>query len=193
MRADPEKGAAAGPELRTPRLLMRRWRDCDLAPFAEMNADPEVMRHFPAPLSREESDRMVERMEACFAEKGFGLWALESAEEGTFLGFTGLSTADFGAHFAPAVEVGWRLRREAWGHGYATEAARAALDHGFGTLGLGEIVSFTAVTNTRSQSVMHRIGMVRDPGDDFLHPNLPADHRLAPHVLYRIRRETAPG
>jgi ribosomal-protein-alanine N-acetyltransferase len=172
------------PEIRTERLLMRGWRRGDLAPFAALNADPEVMAHFPATLSGTESDALVGRIEDGFTRHGFGLWALEA--DGTFVGFTGLIMHTFEAHFTPAVEVGWRLARQAWGHGYASESARAALAYGFDRVGLDEIVSMTAVTNTRSQAVMRRIGMTRDPADDFDHPKVPAGSRLHRHVLYRI-------
>jgi RimJ/RimL family protein N-acetyltransferase len=178
--------------LRTRRLTLRRWRDSDRAPFAAMNADPEVMEHFPAALTREESDTMIERIESGFAAHGFGLWAVEVAASGEFVGFTGLSVPGFGAHFTPAVEVGWRLIRPAWGHGYASEAARRALAVGFDDFGLPEVVSFTAVPNVRSQAVMRRIGMTHDPADDFDHPSLPG-HRLQRHVLYRIRPRDRPA
>lgn len=174
------------PEIRTDRLIMRGWRAADREPFAALNADPEVMEHFPAPLSRAESDMFVDRIEAAFARHGFGLWAIEVAETGAFIGFTGLIMQTFEAHFTPAVEVGWRLARTAWGHGYASEAARAALAYGFEQAGLTEIVSMTTVTNTRSQAVMRRIGMTRDPADDFEHPKIAADSPLRAHVLYRL-------
>ncbi len=171
--------------LRTGRLLLRRWRPGDLEPFAAMNADPEVMELFPAPLDRASSDALVERIEAGFAEHGFGLWAVEAAPNNGFIGFTGLSVPGFEAAFTPAVEIGWRLARRAWGQGYATEAARAALHAAFGPLGLAEVVSFTSVANLRSQAVMRRLDMTHDPTEDFDHPSLPPDHRLARHVLYR--------
>jgi RimJ/RimL family protein N-acetyltransferase len=170
----------------TPRLLMREWYEEDLAPFAALNADPVVMEHFVAPLTRMESDAFAARIQERLDEHGYGLWALEVRDTGEFIGFTGLALQTFPAHFTPAVEVGWRLARRAWGHGYATEAARVALDHGFGPVGLDEIVSMTAVTNIRSQRVMQRIGMHRDPADDFDHPNVPSGSHLRPHVLYRI-------
>lgn len=175
----------SGPELRTARLLLRRWREEDLAPFAALNGDPEVMAHFVEPLTPARSDHMVDRIEAAFARDGFGLWALEVCQTGQFIGFTGLNEVAFAAHFTPAVEIGWRLARPAWGHGYATEAARAALWFGLCRVGLAEVVSFTAATNLRSQAVMRRLGMSHDPADDFDHPDLPAGHRLRPHVLYR--------
>lgn len=154
------------PELRTERLLMRGWTDADREPFAAMNADPVVMEHFPHPLSRAESDALVERVGAGFAEHGFGWWALETLEDGRFIGFTGLSVPRFRVPWMdrrhqPVVEVGWRLVHDAWHRGYASEAARSALSFAFGTLGLPEVVSFTTTTNLRSQAVMQRLGMSR--------------------------------
>ena len=181
--------------LRTERLVLRRWRPQDRAPFAAMNADPEVMEHFPASLTRAESDAMADRIEAGFADHGFGLWAIEVTEpgelHGQFVGFTGLSVPRFQAHFTPAVEIGWRLARPAWGRGYASEAARRALAAGFDEHHLPEVVSFTSVTNLRSQAVMRRIGMTHDPADDFDHPSLPPGHRLRRHVLCRARPSAA--
>jgi RimJ/RimL family protein N-acetyltransferase len=158
-------------------------------PFARLNADPEVMRHFPGTLSQASSDRLVDAIVDGWRLHGFGLWAVTRLEDGAFLGFTGLSRPSFEAHFTPAVEVGWRLARDAWGHGYATEAARAALAFGFETLGLEEIVSFTVPANVRSRAVMERLGMIHDPADDFDHPKLPDGHHLRRHVLYRLSRE----
>ncbi|MFI6530974.1 GNAT family N-acetyltransferase [Nonomuraea sp. NPDC050547] len=174
--------------METERLIMRRWREEDREPFAAMNADPEVMEHFPARLTRAQSDMMIDRMEMGFARDGYGLWALEVRESGEFVGFTGLIYWDFPAHFTPAVEIGWRLTRSAWGHGYATEAAGAALARGFGELNLKEIVSMTAVRNVRSRAVMERLGMTRDPADDFDHPNVPEGSPLRRTVLYRLSR-----
>ena len=175
--------------LSTDRLVLRRWTPQDLAPFAALNADPEVMEFFPATLTREESDALVSRIEQRFDEEGFGFWVVE--HEGKFLGFTGLTRPKFEAHFTPAVEVGWRFARPAWGHGFATEAARAALAFGFDTLGLDEIVAMTTVGNQRSRAVMRRLGMAHDPADDFDHPNLPG-HPLERHVLYRLARKNHP-
>ncbi len=166
--------------LRSPRLLLRRWRPADRAPFAALNADPEVMRYFPAPLSPAESDALVDRIEAAFEREGWGLWALEERATGAFLGFTGVARVGFEAHFTPAVEVGWRLARAAWGRGYATEAARTALEHA----ALDAVVSFTAVANARSRAVMERLGMTF--AGEFEHPRLPAGHPLRRHVLYRL-------
>ncbi|WP_213815420.1 GNAT family N-acetyltransferase [Glaciihabitans sp. dw_435] len=173
----------------TDRLVLRQWTDADRAPFAALNADPEVMRHFPAPLTTAESDAAVDRFSARITDNGWGLWAVE--HDGTFIGFTGLSVPPFEAPFTPAVEVGWRFARRAWGHGFATEAARAAAAVGFGELGLAEIVSFTTVGNERSRAVMRRLGMTHDSRDDFEHPNLPPGHPLRPHVLYRLSAPTA--
>jgi ribosomal-protein-alanine N-acetyltransferase len=172
---------------------LRRWRESDREPFAALNADPEVMEHFPDPLTRRQSDELIERIEGGFDANGFGLWALELRESGGFIGFAGLAVPEFEAHFTPAVEVGWRLARSAWGQGYATEAGRAALEFGFGQAGLAEIVSFTTVANHRSRAVMERIGMSHDPDDDFDHPGLPDGHPLGRHVLYRITALTASG
>jgi RimJ/RimL family protein N-acetyltransferase len=172
--------------IRTERLLLRQWRDDDLDPFAELNADPEVMRHFPRTLSRAESDTLAARQRTLIAERGWGLWAVEAPEG--FVGFVGLSEPRFEAHFTPAVEVGWRLARRGWRKGYATEAARAVVDFGFGELGLDEIVSFTFVGNERSRGVMERLGMTHDPAEDFEHPLLPAGDPLRHHVLYRLKR-----
>jgi RimJ/RimL family protein N-acetyltransferase len=180
--------SGAGPELRSERLLLRRWRESDSEPFAALNADPEVMEHFPRPLTREESDAFIGRMEKHFTEHGFSMWAVEVLSTGSFAGFVGLLVPRFQAHFTPAVEIGWRLSREHWGRGYATEAARAALTFGFDELLLEEIVSFTVPDNFRSRRVMERIGMAHDPSDDFEHPGIPDGHRLRPHVLYRLSR-----
>jgi ribosomal-protein-alanine N-acetyltransferase len=144
------------------------------------------MEHFPALMSAAESNALVDDIEETFEAHGFGLWAVEVAGVADFVGFVGLNPVAFEAHFTPAIEVGWRLARSAWGHGYATEAARAALQRGFDRLGLREIVSFTSTTNVRSQLVMRRLGMTHDAADDFDHPRLIRDDRLRRHVLYRI-------
>ncbi|WBQ06640.1 GNAT family N-acetyltransferase [Kribbella sp. CA-293567] len=175
-------------QLTTERLLLRPLKDSDRAPCTALNADPAVMEHFPAPLTPAESDAMIERISAMIAERGFGFWAAELRETGQFLGFVGLSVPTFEAPFLPGVEVGWRLAKAAWGKGYATEGARAALAHAFGPLGLDEVLSFTATTNKPSQRVMERIGMTHDEAGDFDHPRLPDGHRLQRHVLYRITR-----
>ena len=175
-------------DIRTERLLLRRWRDSDREPWAALCADPVVMRHFPAPLSREQADAMIDRLDAHFDEHGFGLWAVERIQEGDFIGFVGLHRLTYDAHFTPAVEIGWRLARAAWGSGYATEAARAVVDHAFGVLELDAIVSVTVPANEPSRNVMRKLGMTHDPAEDFQHPNLPEDSPLRHHVLYRLRR-----
>jgi RimJ/RimL family protein N-acetyltransferase len=182
--------SGAVPELRTARLVLRAWRDDDFAPFAALNADPVVMEHFPSVLTRAESDAMADSLRTELAHDGLGLWAVEVPGVAPFVGFIGLARPAFDAHFTPAVEIGWRLAREAWGKGYATEGARAALDFGFATAGLDEIVSFTTAGNARSRRVMERLGLRHDPADDFDHPRLPKGHRLRHHVLYRIDRAT---
>lgn len=166
--------------------MLRRWRETDHAPFAALNADPLVMEYLPGVLTRTESDALIVRIEAGFAAHGYGLWALEERATGEFVGFTGLAVPSFNAHFTPAVEVGWRLARSAWGKGYATEAAMASIAFGFAHAGLDEIVSFTSAANLRSQAVMKRIGMTHDQADDFDHPELDDTDLLRHHVLYRI-------
>jgi RimJ/RimL family protein N-acetyltransferase len=174
-------------ELRTARLLLRRWRPEDRAEFARLNADPRVMEFFPKLLTPEESDAAVDRIEAHFQQHGFAQWAVEVPAVASFVGFVGLSIPRFEAAFTPCVEIGWRLAAEHWGRGYATEGARAALEFGFGSLGLAEILSYTVPHNLRSRRVMERIGMTHSPAEDFDHPLLAAGHPLRRHVLYRIR------
>jgi RimJ/RimL family protein N-acetyltransferase len=174
-------------ELSSERLLLRGWLAADREPFAALNADPIVMRHFMQRLSRTESDELIDEIQEEFTREGWGLWALEERSTGVFLGFTGLSRPPFEAHFTPNVEIGWRLARHAWGRGLATEAARTALAFGFNEVRLKEIVSFTAVGNERSRAVMRRLGMSYDPSDDFDHPDAPEGHELRRHVLYRLR------
>ena len=178
-----------GPTLRTERLLLRRWRDGDRAPFAAMNADPEVTRYLGATLDRAGSDAIVDRAEAAFDAEGFGLWAVERLDDGRFIGFVGLARPSFETSFTPCVEIGWRLARDAWGHGYATEGASAVRDHAFDVVGLDELLSWTTVANAPSRRVMERIGMTHDPDDDFDHPRLPVGHTLRRHVLYRLARQ----
>ena len=175
-------------ELTTSRLKLRRWRDEDLEPFAALNADPEVMRHFPGTLTRRDSDDFVAAIERGFASEGLGLWAVEVVESGEFAGYVGLWRPRFEAHFTPAVEIGWRLARAHWGYGIATEAGRECLRDAFERLRLDEIVSFTVPQNDRSRRVMERLGLTHDESDDFDHPRFPDDERLRRHVLYRIDR-----
>ena len=172
----------------TPRLILRDWVDADAEPYAALNADPRVMEFFPAALTRQQSDAQMELIRGFIADHGFGLYAAEEKASGHFLGFVGLWPPSFKAHFTPAVEIGWRLRRESWGQGYATEGARAVAAHAFEILGFDALVSFTTEWNRASRRVMEKIGMTYDPADDFLHPNLPPDHKLSKHVLYRLSR-----
>jgi RimJ/RimL family protein N-acetyltransferase len=180
--------AAAIPRIATERLVLREWHEADREPFAAMNADPRVMEHFPSTLTRGESDAMIERIVARWRRDGHGLWAVERTEDGAFLGFTGLASPTDAPDLPQFVEVGYRFAVPAWGHGYASEAAGAAVTFGFEVLGLEEIASWTALSNTRSQAVMRRIGMTHDPADDFDHPRLPEGHPIRRHVMDRLRR-----
>jgi RimJ/RimL family protein N-acetyltransferase len=179
---------SAIPEIETERLKLRAWRDADLAPFAALNSDPSVMEHLPSLLSPAESDAFAGRIRAHFSQHRFGLWAVELRATGAFAGFVGLSIPRFEAHFTPCVEIGWRLAREHWGRGLASEGALASLDFGFAELGLEETVSFTVPQNRRSIGVMRKLGMHHSPDEDFDHPGLPPGHRLKRHVLYRLSR-----
>jgi ribosomal-protein-alanine N-acetyltransferase len=172
--------------LSSDRICLRPWRDEDRDAFAAMNSDVRVMEFFPSLLTRDQSDAMVDYLRKYLDQHGFGLWAVEVPGVAAFIGFTGLNVPRFNAHFTPCVEIGWRLAFEHWGRGYATEAARLALGHAFGALAIPEVVSFTSVTNQRSRAVMERLGMHRDPADDFNHPTLPEGHPLRRHVLYRV-------
>lgn len=175
--------------IKTERLILRPWRDEDLEPFARMNADPRVMECFPSVKSFEESEQEYKRIRDKFEKIGWGFWVATLIDSGEFIGFIGLNQVGFEADFVPAVEIGWRLAFEHWGKGYATEGAIAALTYGFNTLGLEEIVSFTAVGNVRSRNVMEKLGMFHDEKNDFNHTLLPIDHRLSRHVLYRLKKE----
>jgi len=176
--------------LATARLQLRRWRSSDSQPFRAMNADPRVMEFMPGLLSPRESDDLIARIEQHLERHGFGLFAAELLQEKTFIGFIGLSVPAFDAPFTPAVEIGWRLAFDQWGHGLATEAARAVVRHAFQSAGLDSLVSFTVPKNLRSRRVMENIGMIHDPAADFDHPRLPQEHPLRRQVLYRIQRQT---
>lgn len=169
------------------RISLRQWRDDDLEPYAAMNRDPEVMRYFLAPSDREQSATSLARQRALIDERGWGLWVVDV--DGAFAGFTGLSVPAYAVPFAPCVEIGWRLRPEFWGRSIAYRAAQEALARGFSVARLPEIVSFTTTVNARSIRLMERLGLSRDPRDDFDHPLVPAGHPLLRHVLYRIQRE----
>lgn len=180
----------AVPELQTGRLLLRAWRPSDRDPYAALNADPVVMEHFPATLTRQQSDEHVDRILAAFDEHGWGLWAAEVPGETEFIGFIGLGIPRFEAPFTPCVEVGWRLARAAWGQGYAPEGAAEVLRFAFDEIELDEVVSFTSVGNAKSRRVMEKIGLTHDPADDFDHPTIPPGHRIRRHVLYRTSSAT---
>ena len=172
--------------LTTPRLRLRLWRDEDLEPFAALNADPRVREFFPSVQTRDESADSMQFIREHWQRRGFGLWAVEVLGGAPFIGFIGLSVPSFDAPFMPCVELGYRLAFEHWGNGYATEGSRAAIEFAFTAIALPEIVAMTAVDNERSRRVMERLGMKRNPLDDFDHPNIGAGHRLRRHVLYRL-------
>ena len=169
-------------------VTLRSWKEEDLSPFAEMNADPEVMRYFLGVATREESRALFARLRETLAGRGWGLWAVDV--DGRFAGYAGLAEPSFTASFTPCVEIGWRFRREFWGRGLAFAGARLAERHAFESLRLSELVSFTTEGNLRSRRLMERLGFTRDPAEDFMHPKVPEGHPLRPHVLYRKR---APG
>lgn len=178
-------------QLETPRLLLRQWKESDLEPFARMSADPVVMQHFMSAITYEQSVSFVERINTCFNTNGYGLFATEIKASGEFIGFVGIWPAnfesDFTRQFAPCLEIGWRLAKEYWGKGYAPEAAKRVLKFAFDDVGQKEMFSWTAKTNTNSIKVMEKIGMRRDPEQDFEHPVVPEGHHLRPHVLYRLK------
>jgi RimJ/RimL family protein N-acetyltransferase len=180
---------AAPAELETPRLHLRAWIDEDLPAFAAMNADAEVMRYFPERLDRAKSDRLAKRIRDNMAKHGWGLWAVEVKTGPKFAGFVGLAIPSFKANFMPAVEIGWRLSRDCWGRGFATEGAQAVLAFAFGRLNLAELVSFTAVGNHRSRGVMERLGMIHKPAEDFEHPMIAEGSPVRRHVLYRLTQK----
>ena len=176
----------------TKRLYLRQWQASDLALFAEMNADPEVMAYFPKLLTPALSNTIANKCQKLIEEHGWGFWAVarkDGADKSDdFIGMVGLNNVHANMPFAPVVEIAWRLHRDYWGLGYATEAAQAALRYAFEVLELSEVVAFTAVINKRSQKLMQRLGMT-DTQDNFYHPMLDAEHRLAEHVLYKITRK----
>lgn len=173
----------------TARLRLRAWRAADRQPLRALNADAQVMAYFPSTLNAAQSDALFDRIVAHHMAHGFGLWAVERADTADFIGFTGLSIPQWQPCFGPCVEIGWRLAAAHWGQGFATEAARTVLAFAFESLGLDEVVSFTAAVNTRSERVMERIGMHHAPSDDFDHPALPPGHPLTRHVLYRLSKD----
>ena len=181
-------GLRAAPQITTPRLVLREWREADRDAFAQMNADPRVSEFLVRPVTRADSDEVVDRIDRCWRECGYGLWAAERRDSGAVIGYVGLWPATFDAPFTPAVEVGWRLAHAHWGNGFATEGATEALRFGFEVMEMPEIVSFTAHRNVRSIRVMERLGMRRDPYGDFEHPAFEPDQPGHEHVLYRLSR-----
>lgn len=173
--------------LETPRLLLRHWIPSDREGFFQLNSDPIVMENFPHVLTRQESDAVAERFDNFLSERGWGFWAIELKETGEFIGFTGLNIPKIETHFTPCVEIGWRLKKEFWRKGYASEAAAAALEFGFDVLHLEEIIAMTAVQNIASRKVMEKLGMIYDPQGDFDHPMVPVGSHVVRHVLYRIK------
>ena len=175
--------------IETDRLILRAFRDADREPFAAINGDPRVGDWLGGVIDRAASDAMLDRINAHIDETGWGLWAAERKADARLIGFIGLSTVKAGAlPVGPAIEMGWRLTPDAWGGGFATEGARAALDWGFDHIDTPEIIAFTATTNLASQAVMRRIGMTPDPARDFDHPRLAEDHPLRRHVVFAAKR-----
>lgn len=172
-------------QLETPRLILRSWQDSNLTPFYEMNHDPEVMRYFPNLLTRPESDELANQIQSFIKKQGWGFWALELKETQEFIGFTGLHHQPTKFNFSPCTEIGWRLKRSAWGRSLAFEAAQTSLNFGFNHLKINEIVAFTAQSNIPSQSLMNRLGM--NKVKPFMHPDVPEQSPLEPHVLYAIK------
>ncbi|WP_419820178.1 GNAT family N-acetyltransferase [Acinetobacter sp.] len=172
-------------QLETPRLILRQWQVRDFDVFADLNADPDVMRYFPAALSKNESDLLAGRFQDTITEYGWGFWAVELKENQQFIGFVGLANQAEKFTFSPCVEIGWRLAQQYWHQGYATEAAQQCLKFAFEKLTLEQVVSFTTVLNQASEKVMQRLGM--DYVENFMHPVLDKNHALAEHVLYRIQ------
>ena len=176
-------------EIETSRLRLRQWKKDDYPLFAEINADAVVMEYYPDILNKEESDALAQKFENLITERGWGFWAVEKLSDNDFIGFVGLHEPTYILPVSPCVEIGWRLGKEHWGMGYASEAANACLDIAFSRLNLSEIYSFTSVTNKRSQAVMERIGMI-NTNLNFEHPMIPENHPLREHYLYKVDAAT---
>jgi RimJ/RimL family protein N-acetyltransferase len=174
--------------LETKRLILRAWKDSDRAPYAALNADPKVMKYMPGILSAQETDELISRIRTDFDLNGLAPYAVELKATGEFIGSLGLAKTNFDAPFTPAVEIGWRLAYPYWNQGYTTEGALRVIMHAFEELDIPEIVSFTTKDNAASQRVMDKLGMTYERGGNFMHPGLPPDHKLALHVLYRLKR-----
>ena len=176
-------------EIKTKRLLLRQWNKADLADFALLNSDPEVMEYLPKILNREESDNLADRIISLLSDNGWGFWAVETISNNSFIGFVGLHEPKYELPVKPCVEIGWRLSRKYWGNGYATEAGNAALEFAFKTLNLNNVYSFTSVANLKSESVMKRLKL-ENQNKNFNHPSIPDDCQYREHVLYKIKKET---
>jgi 3-dehydroquinate dehydratase/shikimate dehydrogenase len=172
----------------TERLILRQWRQSDWEPFAALNADPRVREYFLGVLTRQESDQEIVELSHHIDTRGWGFWAVSLRETDEFIGCIGLDEVYFKMSFSPAIDIGWRLSFNHWGKGYATEGTLAALQYGFNTLGLKEIVAYTAEQNYRSRHVMEKVGMQYDLHGDFDHPDFPDDHKHKRHVLYRCKK-----
>jgi RimJ/RimL family protein N-acetyltransferase len=170
--------------IETKRLILRQWKESDFEPFITMGLDQDVMQFFPNLLTPQESLNLIQKISSLIQEKGWGFWAVELKETHQFIGFIGLHSQPEQFDFSPCVEIGWRLAKEFWKQGYATEGAKAVLDYGFNILNLDKIVSFTATINTPSQAVMKKLGMQKVK--NFEHPKVPLHHELREHVLYEI-------
>lgn len=175
--------------IETDRIILREWQENDLKPFTKLNADPLIMEYFPRVLEESGSKRLFKHFQEHFKKHGYGLYALENKTSHEFMGFVGLNKIEFDAPFTPATEIAWRLDYEYWGKGYATEAARAVLNHAFKTLKLDEIVAYCVYDNDRAIHVMEKLGMKRDPKGDFDYPKLPKGHPLGQHILYRLKKK----
>ncbi len=175
-------------ELKTKRILLRQWKESDLIPFAKMNADPEVMKYYPRTLLAKESDELANKFKKLIEQKGWGFWAAERLDDRSFIGFVGLNKPSYELPVNPCIEIGWRLAKEQWGFGYATEAAEAALEFAFQILGLEQVYSFTSIINTKSAAVMERLNMERSKST-FNHVFMKDDMRLKEHYLYKLKKE----
>ncbi|NOZ54860.1 MAG: GNAT family N-acetyltransferase [Gammaproteobacteria bacterium] len=175
-------------ELETERLILKQWKDSDYRVFTGMSSDPEVMRYYPSLMSRSESNEMADKIRSLISDKGWGFWAVEEKDDNKFIGFVGLHEPVPELSFSPCVEIGWRIRKEKWGKGFATEAAKEALNFAFEVLKLDKVYSFSTVKNQKSRAVMERLGMI-NTHKNFEHPEIPTDSPLRDHVLYEVRRE----
>ena len=174
--------------LETERLVLRTFQEDDADTMISINQDKKVMQFFPSAPDEEETIAFIDKVIVHQEQYGFSLYAVEIKKTGEMIGFVGLFTATFKAHFTPATEIGWRLSSKYWNQGYATEAAKAVLDYAFNERKLDEVVSFTSMLNKPSIRIMQKIGLHTSSEDDFDNPNVPADSPLVKHVLYKLKR-----